>query len=356
LRSGWLFAFPNEHVTEPEMEIYERAGIEASEIAARLELWDLASGALDLAGASRCSVGRYGAAKALHDLRRTVMPRVTNVMEIGDFHSVGIWIDVELGRYQDAIRRGTEALAAIGGRGPNVEIHTRAWLATALWLTGRWDESLDETAAVKELLGDQRDDPPYFAMHTFGAAAMIHQARGQEAEARRLRDTMANAASLSSGRTYPYLVRMLTERGELDRAWTVERPWNWRVHYTDALFAEAQRAAASARWDLVPELMTAMREQADLGPAPLLVPAADRLAGRAALAAGEDATDLLGVAADGFDAIGVPHERARTNLFLAEACRAVGRIDDAADALARAAITFEELGAVADLERIRRLG
>jgi hypothetical protein len=149
---------------------------------------------------------------------------------------------------------------------------------------------------------------------------------------------------------------MLTERGELDRAWTVERPWNWRVHYTDALFAEAQRAAASARWDLVPELMTAMREQADLGPAPLLVPAADRLAGRAALAAGEDATDLLGVAADGFDAIGVPHERARTNLFLAEACRAVGRIDDAADALARAAITFEELGAVADLERIRRLG
>jgi hypothetical protein len=87
-----------------------------------------------------------------------------------------------------------------------------------------------------------------------------------------------------------------------------------------------------------------------------LVPAADRLAGRAALAAGEDATDLLGVAADGFDAIGVPHERARTNLFLAEACRAVGRIDDAADALARAAITFEELGAVADLERIRRLG
>ena len=71
LRSGWLFAFPNEHVTEAEMEAFERAGIEASEIAARLGLWDLASGALDLAGASRCSVGRYGAAKALHELRRS---------------------------------------------------------------------------------------------------------------------------------------------------------------------------------------------------------------------------------------------------------------------------------------------
>ena len=56
------------------------------------------------------------------------------------------------------------------------------------------------------------------------------------------------------------------------------------------------------------------------------------------------------------DALGVPHERARTQLHLAEACRAVGRLDDARDALARAAITFEELGAVADLERIRRLG
>jgi class 3 adenylate cyclase len=356
LRSGWLFAFPNEHVTEPEMEIFERAGIEASEIAARLGLWDLASGALDLAGASRCSVGRYGAAKDLHDLRRSVMPHVTNLMEIGDFYSVGIWIDVELGRYREAIGRGAEALATIGGRGPNVEIHTRAWLGAALWLAGRWDESLQETAAVTELLGDQRDDPPYFAMHTFGAAAVIHEARGEQAEARRLLETMATAASPSSGRTYPHLVRVLTERGDLERAWAVERPWNWRVHYTDALFAEAERVAASARWDLAPQLVASMREQAALGPAPLLEPAADRLAGRAAFAAGEDATELLGAAADGFDALGVPHERARTQLDLAEASRAAGRHDAAADALARAAITFEELGATKDLERIRRLG
>ena len=270
LRSGWLFAFPNEHVTEPQMESFERAGIEASEIAARLGLWDLASGALDLAGASRCSVGRYGAASALHELRRAVMPQVTNPLEIGDFHSVGIWIDVELGRYQDAIRHATEALAVIGGRGPNVEIHARSWFATALWLTGRWDESLEEIAAVRELLGDRRDDPPYFAMHAFGAAGMIHEARGEQAEARRLLETMAKTASSSSGRTYPSLVRLLVERGELERAWAVERPWNWRVHRTDALFAEAERAVASARWDLVPDLVTAMREQADLGPAPLL--------------------------------------------------------------------------------------
>jgi hypothetical protein len=74
------------------------------------------------------------------------------------------------------------------------------------------------------------------------------------------------------------------------------------------------------------------------------------------LAAGGDATEILGSAVAGFEALGVPYERARTQLHLAEACRAVGRIDAASDALARAAITFEELGAVADLERVRRLG
>ncbi len=356
LRSGWLFAFPNEHVTEPQMESFERAGIEASEIAARLGLWDLASGALDLAGASRCSVGRYGAASALHELRRAVMPQVTNPLEIGDFHSVGIWIDVELGRYQDAIRHATEALALIGGRGPNVEIHARSWFATALWLAGRWDEALEEIAAVTELLDDRRDDPPYFAMHAFGAAGMIHEARGEQAEARRLLETMAKSATSSSGRTYPSLVRLLVERGEPDRAWAVERPWNWRVHRTDALFAEAERAVASARWDLVPDLVTAMREQADLGPAPLLAPAADRLTGRAALAAGEDAIDALESATDGFDALGTPYERARTQVDFAAALRAVNRRDAASDVLASAAITFEALGAAADLERVRRLG
>ena len=60
LRSGWLFAFPNENVTEEEIRAFEQAGVEASEIAERLGLWDLASGALDNAGAAWGSVGRYG--------------------------------------------------------------------------------------------------------------------------------------------------------------------------------------------------------------------------------------------------------------------------------------------------------
>ena len=285
-----------------------------------------------------------------------MIPRVTSLLEIGDFFSVGIWIYVELARFDEALRVGDEALATVGGRGPNVEVHTRAWLAAALHKTGRWDEALEHVSAIRELLDDRRDDPPYFAIHAYGVGALVHESRGEGAEARRFLDVLARPGAERSGRTYPYLVQALLARGELDRSWTVERPWNWRVHCTDALFAEAERAAASARWDLVPDLLVAMRSQAASGPAPLLVPAADRLEGRAALGAGVDASEILRAAADGFEALGMPHERALTQLDLAAALRAAGRPDESADMLQRAAITFEELRATADLERIRRLG
>ena len=64
LRSGWLFAFPNEDVTEPQMESFERAGIEASEIAARLGLWisprarSTSPGRLDAASAATAPPAR----------------------------------------------------------------------------------------------------------------------------------------------------------------------------------------------------------------------------------------------------------------------------------------------------------
>ena len=356
LRSGWLFAFPNEAATQSEIDAYRDAGVEASEIAGRLELWDLASAALDNAAGAEVSLGRYGPALPLWERRREVMPRVTGLLELGDFFSVGIWIYVELARFDEALRVGDEALATVGGRGPNVEVHTRAWLAAALHKTGRWDEALEHVSALRELLDDQRDDPPYFAIHAYGVGALVHESRSEGAEARRFLDTLARPGAERSGRTYPYLVLALLARGELDRSWTVERPWNWRVHCTDALFAESERAAASARWDVVPDLLVAMRSQAAAGPGPILVPAADRLEGRAALGAGVDATGILHAAADGFEALGMPHERALTQLDLAAALREVGRPDESVDVLHRAAITFEELRATTDLERIRRLG
>ncbi len=358
IRSGWPFAFPREAYTEEQMQAFEDAGVEASEIAARLGLWDLASGALDNAGAARCSVGWYGRALPLWERRRDVMPNVTSLMEIGDFYAVGAWINVELANFEQALRIGEEGLAALSGRGPNVEIHARAWMATALHLLGRWEECLTHVEAIRQLLGDRWEDPPYFAMHAIGVAALIEEARGEGAESRRLLGILAKAGAHSSGRTYPYLVRVLVARGELDRAWAAQHPWNWRVHRTDALFAEAERVAAGGRWDLASSLLADMREQATAGPAPILAPATDRLEGQAAVAAGASAVavDLLRTAVGGYDALGISYERARAEVDLAAALRADGLAEEATAVLAHATRTFEELGAVTDLERVRRLG
>jgi hypothetical protein len=191
----------------------------------------------------------------------------------------------------------------IGGRGPNVEIHARSWFATALWLTGRWDESLEEIAAVRELLGDRRDDPPYFAMHAFGAAGMIHEARGEQAEARRLLETMAKTATSSSGRTYPRSCGCSSSAASLDRRGRSSVLELARASHRR--LARGGRARRRERW-LGPGDRPGDRDAraGDLGPAPLLSPAADRLTGRAALAAGEDATFALESATDGFEALG----------------------------------------------------
>ena len=69
-----------------------------------------------------------------------------------------------------------EGLAAVGGRGPNVEIHLRAWRCVTFGRLGSWDDALEEFRLIRELLDDRRDEPPYFASHAFGTAALIHDA------------------------------------------------------------------------------------------------------------------------------------------------------------------------------------
>jgi hypothetical protein len=84
---------------------------------------------------------------------------------------------------------------------------------------------------------------------------------------------------------------------------------------------------------------------------------ADRLEGRAHLAAGhaDRALAPLGAAAAGFAHLGAAWERALTELTLGEAYAAVGRDDDAAQTVARAAREFERLHVPRELERARAL-
>ncbi len=83
---------------------------------------------------------------------------------------------------------------------------------------------------------------------------------------------------------------------------------------------------------------------------------ADRFEGRAAAANGaiDRAIEMLTAASDGFEALEAPYERARTDVDLARALAATGRIEEAGTRAATAAKVFASLGAVKDLAVARR--
>lgn len=109
--------------------------------------------------------------------------------------------------------------------------------------------------------------------------------------------------------------------------------------------AESELVATAGAWDRVTDLVAEMRRHAEVGDAPSVAVFADRVEGRAAIAAGDadDAARSLERAITGFETLGVPWERALTELDLARVTSAAGRTDESKALVARAAATFEEV-------------
>ena len=58
-------------------------------------------------------------------------------------------------------------------------LHNLSWLAFAQFSLGDWPAVVEETClGALAILGDRREAPPYFTAHAFGAAAFIHDVRG----------------------------------------------------------------------------------------------------------------------------------------------------------------------------------
>jgi class 3 adenylate cyclase len=357
LRAGWPFAFPAASYTPDQIEAAERAGVEASEVAVRLGLPNLASAALDNAQGAWISQGIYRRATTLWEQRAQVMSEVTDLLEIGDFWAVGAWSHYELARYRRALEITDQGIAAVGGRAPNVEIHIRAWRTVSLYRLGSWDEALRQFELVRNLLDERRDAPPYFASFAYGAAGMIAQIRGDQLESDRLAAVLMGISPTLSGRLYPSLLALLVVRGELEAASALARPTPWRVHAADAYESEAELLAAAGRWDAVPEFLREMRTHAEIAPAPSVLAFADRLEGRAGLAAADPERGIprLAAASAGFAALEAGWEQAVTDLEVAEALTAAGRRDEARAPLASSTAIFEGLGAVAHVQRARSL-
>ncbi len=357
LQSGWPFAFPRDVYAPEEIDAAQRAGVEAAEVAMRMGRPGLASAALDNAQGAWVSQGIYGHAIGLWEKRARVMEQVTDLTEIGDFWAVGAWVHHELGRYRQSLEVTDDGLAAVAGRAPNVEIHIRAWRAATLYRLGSWDDALREFGFVRSLLDERGDEPPYFASFAYAIAGIIHEIRGERVQSDRLAAVVMELAPNLSGRLYPSLLAFLVARGDLDAAARIRRPSSWRVHAGGAYESETELLAATGRWEEVPSLLLEVRRHAEVSPAPSLGGFADRLEGRAALAAADPARGIssLEAASARFAELEVPWERAVTDLELAEALIASGRGPEARALVASAVSTFENLGAVGHLERARSL-
>jgi class 3 adenylate cyclase/tetratricopeptide (TPR) repeat protein len=359
VRAGWPFGYPTSaQLSGEDLATFEAAGTEAAEVALRMGNVNLASGALDAANAAWASIGDYAKVLPLWERRAALIPRITDVLELGDCYAMGAWVHFELAKYARALEVADAGLAEVTGRGANVELHLRAWRVDTLHRLGRWDEALEEFDRLNLLLNERRDDPPYFVTQAVAPVASIHELRGDRSQSDRLADVMQRITGpIGSGRLFAFHLRYLVVRGDLEAAQALPRPPNWSVHANDAYEADAELMAALGAWDEAPGLVATMRAHAEAAGTAALAAFADRLEGRSAMAAGAAAAavELLERSAAGFDRLGASWERALSQVETARVLRALGRRDEAASVADLASVTFEELRDVRNLATAREL-
>ena len=75
---------------------------------------------------------------------------------------------------------------------PAVALHNVGWKGLARCRLGDWDGFMEDFDLLEQFLGERREAPPAFAMRPFGAAAFVHEVRGERAAADRLLAMLAH--------------------------------------------------------------------------------------------------------------------------------------------------------------------
>ncbi len=353
---GWRIAIDAE-----EREIAERSGLRAAEIARRIERMDLESAALDGASSVPLNVGLYGRTSRLIERRLEIAQQIEDPWEIGDIFGMGAWHHSLIGRYEESIRLGLlgRSRTVDEARGPGG--HCLNWAGASLFHRGEWDRVLEVFAESRALLGGRADDPPYFMMNVYGAAAFVHDARALPG-ADELLDLLHRARGSIHGGTVMasyWLAWALARRGEHEHAWEQIRTAHVESMtmrpFQDQVTAEL--LAETGRWEDAPALVRDGRAYASDAELLALPVHLDRLEGRAKVVAGdlEGGLKQLGAARDGFAGLGAAWERARTELDRAEALLMVGRRQEVRAALEAATPDIERVGALSEIERSRNL-
>ena len=346
---GWAFGFPD---PPPSPEVIERmhtAAGRAVRIAERLDRPELLSIALDVAHISHELRDDVRAQVAGVNRRRELADRVVAFIDLDDIFCMAALMAWEQGRYRDAERlseEGVARVAALGGESKG----SSSYLAISRFLLGDWDAALAEYRRVIEREGAE---PAGFMRPLCAVAEFVLCARHQTGEIEMMRRIELKAPMRLAFRALGLGAEGRAEEG-LELILVHESPAEGRGL---VMMARGQLLRELGRWSDLAALCTEIRERAEradweAGPA-----MADRLDAARLLAHGDPApaAELARSSGERFAAIGAEWEAAVSLLDLAEACLALNRAGDAADALARAEPALRRAGGVAELDRLTGL-
>jgi class 3 adenylate cyclase/tetratricopeptide (TPR) repeat protein len=361
-KASWPWAFPEAVRGAAARDEALRAGEQAASMALRLGRPALASGALDAIMGMHLADGLYGRAAPVMDRRLELAETIEDPFELGDIFSNAAWLRFHLGEYRPALELADEGLRRTSAA-PAVALHCLVWRMVALTRLGEWDLALQDVGRAEEMLGDRREHPPGFSWRVLGAAAFIHDRRGNRAAADRylgiLGRVEAEQKRLAFG-SGPWVARVRIRRRDFatvrDFLSRYEASLNL-VDYGEVLAAECELVTAEQTWDEAAAVLEKARAHATEAGLRALRAFADRLEGRAALAAGEVDRSLesLSRARDVFGELEAAWEAACTDLALAAGLVAAGRHEQARVVVTPAFEVFDRLGSIDEQAEAREL-
>ena len=287
------------HRRDDEADAAVREAVAAAE---ELDDADLLSAALDLRAVERDRRVAVTATRTGRHCRRTeLVPRMTDVKEIGDSYAMAARSAHHLGRYREAEAHASACIERSREIDSGSYLHGLTWRVAARFTLGDWDGALADQAELERVAGAGSAESCRPPTRWRG----IHARRALPRAARRARrvaiDTSRSALRYFDQRMRPPGAHDLGSPGVRSRSRLRGEGASTRRSRSSrscrgarsagvTLEALCEIAAARERWDEAAGLVAAAREEAEVGEQLSLPLFADRLEGRAAGAGGDMVT------------------------------------------------------------------
>jgi hypothetical protein len=349
-RGSWCWGFDRADLDPDHVAKDIAAAEEAIAMARRMDRVDLLSGALDIRGSSETLLGGgggYGSQAPLLAERLSLVPRLDDRREILDIYGVNAWASAHVGEFRRAAEFARLAVEVANAAQVSIPLPS-AFLGLCQYRLGEW-AAFWETSPWH-----MRCSTPADHCGTRASAGGIAPTPRDSRGPRQPLDHRAPAVAHDPGRPRParlwFPFRTFVEGSKRRGSLGARRSGPWssepRSHFGPGPKSSLPRAGPGPPG-------RSRRAGARFATGLRFLPAvADRLAGQAALAGGDPvaAISLLEAARATFTTLETPWEQARTELPLAQALRAAGRLDDAASVASDAVVAFRGFGAARESE------